>query len=165
MTPVFFSSAFKRAFKKRIAGQKDLEGKFWKRVQIFTVDPFDPRLRTHKLSGRLSELWSFPSPTICASFFIFCRRTGRCLKTSAVMTKFIKAAPSPPFRPAKANARAQQIAVSKFPAARFCHCGCCYSTRRAKLAADSGRRKCCFAKIIRCPFAELLPSHNSAACH
>ena len=59
MTPVFFSSAFKRAFKKRIAGQKDLEGKFWKRVQIFTVDPFDPRLRTHKLSGRLSELWSF----------------------------------------------------------------------------------------------------------
>jgi len=59
MTQVFFSSTFKRAFKRRIAGQKDLEEKFWRRVEILTADPFDPRLRTHKLSGRLSELWSF----------------------------------------------------------------------------------------------------------
>ena len=59
MTQVFFSSTFKRAFKKRIAGQKDLEEKFWRHVEIFTADPFDPRLRTHKLSGKLSELWSF----------------------------------------------------------------------------------------------------------
>ena len=59
MTPVFFSPSFKRAFKKRIAGQKALEEKFWQRVEIFTNDPFDPRLRTHKLSGKLDELWSF----------------------------------------------------------------------------------------------------------
>lgn len=59
MTQVFFSSTFKRAFKRRIAGQKDLEEKFWRRVELFTADPFDPRLRTHKLSGSLSELWSF----------------------------------------------------------------------------------------------------------
>ena len=59
MTPVFFSSSFKRAFKKRTAGQKDLEEKFWQRLEIFTNDPFDPRLRTHKLSGKLNELWSF----------------------------------------------------------------------------------------------------------
>ena len=59
MTQVFFSSTFKRAFKKRIAGRKDLEEKFWRRVEIFTADPYDPRLRTHKLSGILSELWSF----------------------------------------------------------------------------------------------------------
>ena len=38
--------------KKRIAGQKELEEKFWKRVEIFTADPFDPRTRTHKLSAR-----------------------------------------------------------------------------------------------------------------
>lgn len=59
MTQVFFSSSFKRAFKKRITGQKDLEAKFWQRMEIFTADPFDPRLRTHKLSGKLNELWSF----------------------------------------------------------------------------------------------------------
>ena len=59
MTQVFFSSSFKRAFKKRIDGRKDLEEKFWQRVEIFSTDPFAPSLRTHKLSGRLSDLWSF----------------------------------------------------------------------------------------------------------
>ena len=59
MTQVFFSSSFQRAFKKRVAGQKELEEKFWQRLEIFAANPFDPRLRTHKLSGRLSELWSF----------------------------------------------------------------------------------------------------------
>lgn len=56
---VSFSSPFKRAFKKRIKGNVDLEARFWQRVDQFTVDPFDPRLKTHKLSGKLKEFWSF----------------------------------------------------------------------------------------------------------
>jgi len=59
MTQIAFSSSFKRAFKKRVAGRKDLEEKFWRHVEIFTANPHDPRLRTHKLSGELRELWSF----------------------------------------------------------------------------------------------------------
>ena len=59
MTEITFSSSFKRAFKKRIEGRKDLEGKFWKRVEIFQSNLFDSRLRTHKLSGELKEFWSF----------------------------------------------------------------------------------------------------------
>ena len=59
MTQILFSSSFKRALKKRIEGRKDLEEKFWRRVGIFTANPHDPRLRTHKLSGKLRELWSF----------------------------------------------------------------------------------------------------------
>ena len=59
MTQVAFSSSFQRAFKKRIRGRKDLEEKFWRRVEIFTANPHDPRLRTHKLSGELREQWSF----------------------------------------------------------------------------------------------------------
>ena len=59
MTQIFFSPSFKRALKKRVAGRKGLEEKFWRRVEIFTGNPFDPRLRTHKLSGKLQELWSF----------------------------------------------------------------------------------------------------------
>ena len=59
MTQVAFSSSFQRAFKKRIAGRKDLEQKFWRRVEIFTANPHDPRLRTHKLSGGLRDQWSF----------------------------------------------------------------------------------------------------------
>ncbi len=56
---VSFSSAFKRAFKKRIKGNTDLEEKFWQKLEQFTVDPYDPSLKTHKLSGKLKEYWSF----------------------------------------------------------------------------------------------------------
>jgi mRNA-degrading endonuclease YafQ of YafQ-DinJ toxin-antitoxin module len=36
-----------------------LEEKFWERVQWFTANAHDSRLRTHKLSGELRGLWSF----------------------------------------------------------------------------------------------------------
>jgi len=56
---VSFSSSFKRAFKKRIKGSADLEARFWQKLEQFIVDPFDPSLKTHKLSGKLKEFWSF----------------------------------------------------------------------------------------------------------
>jgi mRNA-degrading endonuclease YafQ of YafQ-DinJ toxin-antitoxin module len=28
-------------------------------LEQFTADPFDPSLKTHKLSGKLREFWSF----------------------------------------------------------------------------------------------------------
>lgn len=56
---VSFSSAFKRAFKKRIKGNTDLEEKFWTKLEIFTSNPYDASLKTHKLSGKLKGLWSF----------------------------------------------------------------------------------------------------------
>lgn len=59
MTEIAFSSSFKRAFKRRIEGRKPLEDKFWKRVEMFKIDPHDARLRTHRLSGDLQEYWSF----------------------------------------------------------------------------------------------------------
>jgi hypothetical protein len=43
MTEIFFSSSFKRAFKKRVEGRKALEEKFWRRVEIFANNPLDPR--------------------------------------------------------------------------------------------------------------------------
>lgn len=56
---VSFSSTFKRAFKKRVKGKADLEARFWQKLEQFTIDPFDPSLKTHKLSGKLKEFWSF----------------------------------------------------------------------------------------------------------
>ncbi|MGK7894536.1 MAG: type II toxin-antitoxin system YafQ family toxin [Xenococcus sp. (in: cyanobacteria)] len=56
---VSFSSSFRRSFKKRIKGKTELENKFWAKVELFTKDPFNPSLRTHKLSGKLKDLWSF----------------------------------------------------------------------------------------------------------
>ena len=56
---VSFSSSFRRAFKKRIKGKIELENRFWAKVELFTKDPFNPSLRTHKLSGKLKDMWSF----------------------------------------------------------------------------------------------------------
>ena len=54
---VSFSSSFKRAFKKRIQGNIDLEARFWQKLELFTIEPFDPTLKTHKLSGKLNNFW------------------------------------------------------------------------------------------------------------
>jgi toxin HigB-1 len=59
MIKVAFSSSFKRAYKKRIAGNEPLKKRFLARLAAFQKDPFDKQLRTHKLSGNLSDLWSF----------------------------------------------------------------------------------------------------------
>ncbi|MFC2131922.1 type II toxin-antitoxin system YafQ family toxin [Bacteroidota bacterium] len=56
---ISFSNSFKRAFKKKIKGNQSLEDKFWDRIEIFKENPFDDRLKTHKLSGKLNELHSF----------------------------------------------------------------------------------------------------------
>ncbi len=56
---ISFSSSFRRTFKKRIKGNAQLEVRFWQKVEIFTINPFDASLKTHKLSGKLKDLWSF----------------------------------------------------------------------------------------------------------
>lgn len=56
---ISFSSSFKRAFKKRVMVNTDLEAKFWRKVELFVTDPFEQSLKTHKLSGKLKDLWSF----------------------------------------------------------------------------------------------------------
>lgn len=59
MVEISFSSSFKRAYKKRIKGNLELEARFWQKVEQFALDPFDTSLKTHKLSGKLKEFWSF----------------------------------------------------------------------------------------------------------
>lgn len=59
MLEVSFSSAFRRAFKKRIKGNVDLEARFWQKLEQFTINLFEQSLKTHKLSGKLNNLWSF----------------------------------------------------------------------------------------------------------
>lgn len=59
MVKVSFSSSFRRTFKKRIKGNPDLEVRFWQKVERFIADPFDQSLKTHKLSGKLKDFWSY----------------------------------------------------------------------------------------------------------
>lgn len=54
-----FSSSFRKSFKTRIEQDEKLQLKFWRRLDKFSEDPFDPVLKTHKLSGELKGLWSF----------------------------------------------------------------------------------------------------------
>jgi mRNA-degrading endonuclease YafQ of YafQ-DinJ toxin-antitoxin module len=59
MTEIVLSSRFRKAFKRKVRGNKILETRFRDRAAIFENSPFDPRLKTHKLSGELDDLWSF----------------------------------------------------------------------------------------------------------
>lgn len=59
MIEIAFSSSFKKAFKKKIKRNKELEKLFWEKLKIFIENPFTPQLKTHKLSGELRNLWSF----------------------------------------------------------------------------------------------------------
>ena len=55
---VSFSDSFKKVFKKRVKST-EVEAAFWISLELFINDPFDARLKTHKLSGKLKDLWSF----------------------------------------------------------------------------------------------------------
>jgi mRNA-degrading endonuclease YafQ of YafQ-DinJ toxin-antitoxin module len=59
MTEIVPTSGFRKAFKRKVRGNKNLELRFRDRVAIFQTDPFDPRLKTHRLSGQLQRFWSF----------------------------------------------------------------------------------------------------------
>ncbi len=56
---VAFSSSFKRAYKKRLRSDVERQFKFIECLMLFLQDPYHSKLRTHKLTGSLSELWSF----------------------------------------------------------------------------------------------------------
>ncbi len=55
---VAFSDNFRKSFKKRIKATNS-EQEFWDRLELFINDPFDVKLKTHKLSGKLKGLSSF----------------------------------------------------------------------------------------------------------
>jgi len=59
VTDIIWDEGFKRNYKKKIKYNKDLKEKFWSTIETFSKEPFNPKLRTHKLSGRLSGLWAF----------------------------------------------------------------------------------------------------------
>ncbi len=59
MIEIAFSSSFKRAFKRKVAGNKEREDNFWRKLEVFRNNPFEPQLKSHKLSGKLQDYWSF----------------------------------------------------------------------------------------------------------
>jgi len=52
---IFYSSSFKKSIKKHLSNRNKIE----KTIAKFIKNPFDSSLKTHKLTGKLSNYWSF----------------------------------------------------------------------------------------------------------
>jgi len=66
-----FSSSFKKSYEKHIKTNPILQRKFEEKLAVFVENIKDPRLRTHKLSGKLEDLWSFTIDYDCRVIFYF----------------------------------------------------------------------------------------------
>jgi len=53
---IYYSSKFAREYKRL---PKPIKLADEEKEQIFRQNPFDPRLQTHKLKGKLKEFWPF----------------------------------------------------------------------------------------------------------
>ncbi|MEX0621984.1 MAG: type II toxin-antitoxin system mRNA interferase toxin, RelE/StbE family [Candidatus Woykebacteria bacterium] len=53
---VYYHPGFKRALKKLEVSKRT---EFEKNLELFIRNPFNPKLNTHKLRGKLKNLWSF----------------------------------------------------------------------------------------------------------
>lgn len=59
MIELIWDQKFKKSLKKRLGKSDELTEKFKSKIKLFEEDPFNPILRTHKLSGILKEYWAF----------------------------------------------------------------------------------------------------------
>ena len=71
MIKIVWDQGFKRIYQKKIKNNADLRRKFWAVMELFSKTPFDRRLRTHKLSGKLEDLWAFSVTYDCRVIFKF----------------------------------------------------------------------------------------------
>ena len=79
MIKLVWDNSFKRSYKKRVGHNNQLKKKFWETLGLFTSNPFDTRLKTHKLTGKLDGLWSFTIDYDCRIIFKFLKTAGEVL--------------------------------------------------------------------------------------
>ena len=75
MIKVSWDQGFKRAYRKKVKNDAELEDRFWDAMEMFVKEPFQSRLRTHKLTGRLEGLWAFSGSFDCRVIFRFLSKT------------------------------------------------------------------------------------------
>lgn len=59
MIKLVWDEKFKRNASKLFKKDVNFKKKFIEKIKLFEIDPFNPLLKTHKLSGKLQEYWSF----------------------------------------------------------------------------------------------------------
>lgn len=56
---IIWTNAFKNKYKKWQIKYPQFQDHFRESLNIFVNNPFEPILKTHKLSGKLKDLWAF----------------------------------------------------------------------------------------------------------
>ena len=74
MIKVVWDQGFRRSYKRKVKNNDEYKKKFWNTLEIFAKDPFDPQLKTHKLSGKLKGLWVFSCLYDCRVIFKFVKK-------------------------------------------------------------------------------------------
>ena len=71
MIKVVWNNSFKKAFRKLIKKNPNLQNKIIEVLNILAEDPFTPSLKSHKLTGNLTNLWSCSVNYDCRIIFRF----------------------------------------------------------------------------------------------
>jgi len=71
---VVWDERFKKIYRSKIKNNEILKKKFWSAMETFSRHPFDYRLRTHKLTGKLEGLWAFSVAYDCRVIFNFIKK-------------------------------------------------------------------------------------------
>jgi addiction module RelE/StbE family toxin len=71
MIRIAWDKGFRKIYTRKVRNDALLKKRFWKAMELFSRNPFHPRLRTHKLSGKLEGLWAFTVAYDCRVVFKF----------------------------------------------------------------------------------------------
>lgn len=58
MIEIFYSEPYKKKAKKFFKNHPDLSSQYEKTIELLELNPYHPSLRLHKLTGKLSDLYS-----------------------------------------------------------------------------------------------------------
>lgn len=71
MVKVIWDQGFKKIYQKKVKNNAELKKRFWRVMRLFSQNPFNSSLRTHKLTGKLEGLWGFSVAYDCRVIFKF----------------------------------------------------------------------------------------------
>jgi addiction module RelE/StbE family toxin len=71
MRKLVWDSSFRRAFRRATRRDPDLQERILGVVAALAENPFEPRLKTHKLRGQLEGLWACWVEYDCRIIFAF----------------------------------------------------------------------------------------------
>jgi len=68
---IIWDQGFKKIYQKKVKNDLELKKRFWTMMRLFSQNPFDRRLRAHKLTAKLEGLWAFSVAYDCRVIFKF----------------------------------------------------------------------------------------------